>query len=144
MDYSFPHYLLSKQTVDDRALNKDVLNALRVNLLQQPVSVIEVGAGIGTMLKRLIQWEVLCSGEYTLVDAMNTNIVYAREWIPQWAAEAGLSVEGFGPYRLRICDPRRDIHIRLECADVFRFIERNEQPTDLLIAHAFLDLLPMP
>ena len=55
MDYSFPHYLLSKQTVDDRALNKDVLNALRVNMHPEPVTMIEVGAGISTMLKRLVE-----------------------------------------------------------------------------------------
>lgn len=144
MDNSFSHYLLSKQTVDDRALNKDVLSALRLHLSPEPVSMIEVGAGIGTMLKRLIQWGVLCKGEYTLVDSLNTNITYAREWIPQWATEAGLSVEGFGPYQLRVCDQRRDIRIHLECADVFYFIQKNPQPADLLIAHAFLDLLPMP
>jgi hypothetical protein len=144
MDYSFPHYLLSKQTVDDRALNKDVLNALRVNLASRPVSVIEVGGGIGTMLKRLIRWSILCNGEYVLVDAMQENIAYAQEWIPQWATEAGLSVERFGQNELRVCDPSRDILIRLECADVFDFIQRNEKRADLLIAHAFLDLLPMP
>src|ERR1043165_5445808 len=96
MDPFFPHYLLSKQTVDDRALNKDVLNALRVHLSPQPVSIIEVGGGIGTMLKRLIQWGILCNADYILVDALAANIVYAREWIPQWAVEAGLSVERFG------------------------------------------------
>jgi len=32
----------------------------------------------------------------------------------------------------------------LEQADVFDFIRKNEQPADLLIAHSFLDLLPMP
>jgi hypothetical protein len=144
MDYSFPHYLLSKQTVDDRALNKDVLNALRVNLALQPVTIIEVGGGIGTMLKRLIQWGIFCNGDYILVDAMEANMAYAREWIPQWAAEAGLSVERFGPNALRVCDQTRDIRISLECADVFDFIQRNEKPADLLIAHAFLDLLPMP
>jgi SAM-dependent methyltransferase len=144
MDDSFSHYLLSKQTVDDRALNKDVLNALRLSLSQQPVSVIEVGAGIGTMLRRLIQWGVLCNGEYTLVDALNANIAYARDWIPQWATEAGLSVEGFGANQLRVRDRTRDIRIRLERADVFDFIQGNQQPADLLIAHAFLDLLPMP
>jgi hypothetical protein len=105
---------------------------------------IEVGAGIGTMLKRLVQWDILCNGEYTLMDALSTNIAYARDWIPQWATEAGLSVESFGPYQLRVCDSRRDIRIRLECADVFYFLQKNEQPADLLIAHAFLDLLPMP
>src|SRR5512138_3269792 len=74
MDYSFPRYLLSKQTVDDRALNKDVLNALRVNIPPEPVSIIEVGAGIGTMLKRLITWNIFCRGEYVLVDAMEENL----------------------------------------------------------------------
>jgi hypothetical protein len=144
MDYSFPHYLLSKQTVDDRALNKDVLNALRVNLSPQPVGIIEVGGGIGTMLKRLIQWGILCNGDYILVDAMEANIAYAREWIPQWSAEAGLSVERFGHNELRVCDQARDVRISLKCADVFDFIQSNEKPADLLIAHAFLDLLPMP
>ena len=144
MDYSFPHYLLSKQTVDDRALNKDVLNALRIHLSSQPVTIIEVGGGIGTMLKRLIQWGILCNGDYILVDTMEANIAYAREWIPQWAAEAGLSVEWLGRNQICVCDQTREVRIRLECADVFDFIERNEQPADLLIAHAFLDLLPLP
>ena len=144
MDYSFPHYLLSKQSVDDRALNKDVLNALRVHMPPEPVSIIEVGGGIGTMLKRLIQWGILCNGDYILVDAMEANITYARAWIPQWAAEAGLSVERFGQNELRLCDPARDVRISLKCADVFDFIQRNEKPANLLIAHAFLDLLPMP
>ncbi|HEX9332333.1 MAG TPA: hypothetical protein VF896_10615, partial [Anaerolineales bacterium] len=144
MDYSFPHYLLSKQTVDDRALNKDVLNELRINLSQQPVTIIEVGAGIGTMLKRLIQWGILCNGDYILVDSMGANIAYAREWIPQWAMEAGLSVERFGQNELRVCDQTRDVRISLRCADVFDFVQRNKKPADLLIAHAFLDLLHMP
>src|SRR5215207_7260318 len=96
MDYSFQHYLLSKQTVDDRALNKDVIDALRLNLPPEPVSVIEVGAGIGTMLKRLVEWNILCTGDYVLVDEMAENIVYAWDWIPQWATAAGLSVERIG------------------------------------------------
>jgi hypothetical protein len=144
MDYSFPRYLLSKQTVDDRALNKDVVNALRLQLKPEPVSVIEVGAGIGTMLKRLVEWNILCNGEYVMVDEQGENIQFARDWIPRWATESGLSVERLERDQLRICDPRRDIRIRFECADVFNFIQRNETPADLLIAHAFLDLLPMP
>ena len=144
MDHSFPHYLLSKQTVDDRALNKDVLNALRVNLSPRPVTMIEVGGGIGTMLKRLIQWGILCNGQYILVDEMEMNIAYARDWIPQWATGVGLRVESFGQNWLRVCDETRDILINLEHADVFEFIQGNREPADLLIANAFLDLLPMP
>lgn len=144
MDYSFPRYLLSKQTVDDRALNKDVVKALRIHMPTEPVSMIEVGAGIGTMLKRLVEWDILCSGQYTLVDSMEQNIAYAREWIPQWAAEAGFSVASREQDELYLCRPGRDIQIRLVCADVFDFIQENQRPADVLIAHAFLDLLPMP
>ncbi len=144
MEYSFPHYLLSKQTVDDRALNKDVIHALRARLPAEPVTVIEVGAGIGTMIKRLIEWDLLWMGEYTLVDERTENIAYAREWIPQWAAEAGMSVGRIGQDQVHLIDQTRNIRIRLECADVFDFIRKNETAADLLIAHAFLDLLPMP
>jgi hypothetical protein len=52
MEYSFPHYLLSKQSVDDRALNRNVLDSLKANLRAAPIRIIEVGAGIGTMLAR--------------------------------------------------------------------------------------------
>src|SRR5215471_9908185 len=100
MNYSFPRYLLSKQTVDDRALNKDVLQALCNHMPPGRISITEVGAGIGTMLKRLIKWNIMCEGDYVLLDSMPENIAYALEWIPQWAAEAGLSVEGTGPNQM--------------------------------------------
>lgn len=143
MNYSFSRYLLAKQTVDDRALNKDVIAALRAHI-PDPVSIIEIGAGIGTMLKRLVTWDLLCRGEYILVDAMEENIAYAREWLPHWAAEAGLSVERSGENTLHIAGTHRDIHVRLVCADVFDFMQQNDVPADLLIAHSFLDLLPLP
>ena len=144
MEYSFPHYLLSKQSVDDRALNKDVLNVLKENLPSQPSRMIEVGAGIGSMLRRLLRWDVIRKAEYVLVDEMAENIEYASAWIPQFAAEAGLGVERIGQYQLRVFDEAHDVHIHLERADVFDFIQKNQEPADLLIAHAFLDLLPMP
>lgn len=144
MEYSFPHYLLAKQSVDDRALNKEVVNAMRSRIPQGPIRIIEVGAGIGTMVKRLVSWDVIRRAEYVLVDEMAENIEYAAAWIPRWAAESGLSVEGSGGHPVRVFDQARDIRIRFERADVFDFIKKNKRPADLLIAHAFLDLLPMP
>jgi len=94
MEYSFPRYLLSKQSVDDRALNKDVLSALKSYLPEQPIRIIEVGAGIGTMLRRLVRWDIVQRAEYVIVDKMAENIEYASAWIPGWATEAGFSVEG--------------------------------------------------
>jgi hypothetical protein len=144
MQYSFPHYLLSKQSVDDRALNKDVFSALRSNLPQGPIRIIEVGAGIGTMLMRLVRWGVIHEAEYVMVDEMAENVEYASEWVKVWADEAGLSVERREGNQVRVFDQTRDVLIQFERADVFDFIQKNKEPADLLIAHAFLDLLPMP
>lgn len=144
MEYSFPHYLLSKQSVDDRALNRTVLDSLKASLPDQPIRIIEVGAGIGTMLARLVLWGVVTKADYILVDEMAENIQSAWDWIPLWAGESGLSVERSGENQLRAFDQTRDVRIRLERADVFDFIQQNKEPADLLIAHAFLDLLPMP
>ncbi|MEP0803963.1 MAG: class I SAM-dependent methyltransferase [Chloroflexota bacterium] len=144
MEYSFPRYLLSKQSVDDRALNKDVLAALKANLAQEPLRFIEVGAGVGTMLRRLVRWDVIRQGEYVMVDEMAENIEYASEWVKVWAEEAGLGVERGGQNQVRVFGKACDVQIQFERADVFDFIQTNKHPADLLIAHAFLDLLPMP
>jgi hypothetical protein len=140
----FAHYLLSKQSVDDRALNRRVLDSLKANLPGKPIRIIEVGAGIGTMLARLLRWDVVRQAEYVLVDSMEENIETAQEWIPCWALDAGLSVKRSGPDQWRLYDDRRDMHVRLEQTNVFDFIRKRPAPADLLIAHAFLDLLPMP
>ncbi len=144
METSFPKYLLSKQSVDDRALNKDVLSALKANLPKEPLTITEVGGGIGTMLARLLRWDVISRAKYTLVDEMVENIDFARTWLPEWAEENGLETEEIGKGELRIFDVRRDVRVKLVQADVFEFIGQGPEPADLLIAHAFLDLLPMP
>ncbi len=144
MNYSFPRYLLAKQSVDDRALNKDVLAALKANLPAESFSIIEVGGGIGTMLARLLHWEVISQAEYTLVDGMAENIGFARIWLPEWAGENGLETKEADKNEVRIFDTRRDVRVKLVQADVFDFIAQRPEPADLLIAHAFLDLLPMP
>ena len=144
MEYSFPHYLLSKQSVDDRALNRSVLDVLKNNLPARPIQIIEVGAGIGTMLMRLLRWNVITYADYILVDEMAENMEMAREWIPRWAVESGLGVEKIEQDQLRVFDKIREVRIHFKCADVFDFIQKNKEPADLLIAHAFLDLLPMP
>lgn len=144
MDYSFPHYLLAKQTVDDRALNRHVYESLSASLPGQRLRIIEVGAGIGTMLTRLLRWGLFARADYVLVDEMAENIEYAAAWIPAWAGEHGLCVETLTENWLRLYDDSRDVCVSLERADVFDFIQKRPLPADLLIAHAFLDLLPMP
>jgi hypothetical protein len=144
MEFSFTRYLLSKQSVDDRSLNRQVYETMVANLPPQPIRIIEIGAGIGTMLMRLLRWNILQKAEYILVDEMAENIEYAPGWIQNQITESGLSAERVAPNQLRVFDQTRDIRITFERADIFDFIQKNPAPADILIAHAVLDLLPMP
>lgn len=162
MNYSFPRYLLAKQTVDDRALNKDVLAALKSHLPPKKLSVIEIGAGIGTMLTRLMRWGLLPpSVDYTLLDSSPENITYAQTWLSQWAREHGYRVDQLSPPKsafIRDSATESASSIRLSAtqsapasvtvnilhADLFDYTRSAPAPADLLIAHAFLDLLPLP
>ena len=95
-------------------------------------------------MHRLLRWSVISRAEYTLVDGMEENIRFARSWLPDWARKNGLDVEEIGIDELHLFDTRRDLHVKLVQADVFDFIDGQPKPADLLIAHAFLDLLPIP
>jgi len=145
MKYSFPQYLLSKQSVDDRALNRTVLEALHASLPGNHLHIVEVGAGIGTMLWRLLRWGILPGPvDYTLVDEMPENIAFARRWLPEWAAQSGHTVEKRRGGNLNLSAPAGLIQAHFVQADVFDYILSGPPAADLLIAHAFLDLLPLP
>ena len=121
MNYNFPRYLAAKKTVDDRALNKDVWKALQQSMPDQP-DILEIGAGIGTMVERLVAKGVVRNGRYTAIDNQPANIDTARS-------------------RLNSLPP--DLSLTLETIDVFDFAarEQGKRTWDVLIAHAFLDLM---
>ncbi len=154
---SFIRYLAAKRTVDDRALNRNVWNTLSAALppatSDRPLRVIEVGAGIGTMLERMIARRLLRRAVYTAIDAEAANIAEAARLLPLWAGELGYAVhmplaglEAAQRAQLTRSEEDADIVVELETADVFDFIARQagRQSWDLLIAHAFLDLLDIP
>jgi SAM-dependent methyltransferase len=124
IDYSFSRYLSAKKTVDDRALNGQVWHALRRHLPTHP-HILEIGAGIGTMVERLAEQKFISSAQYVAIDNQPKNIAEARR-------------------RLTNLPPQ--LQLTLEAIDLFDFMERDKgkRPFDLLIAHAFLDLMDIP
>ena len=131
--------------MDDRALNRTVLAALQANLPGAAIDIVEVGAGIGTMLGRLLRWNILpVSIDYTLVDEMSENIAYARRWLPEAVAQNGLAAESLADGSLRLSAPAGLVQAHFVQSDVFDYILSAPPCADLLIAHAFLDLLPLP
>lgn len=148
-NYPFTRYLEAKKSLDDRALNKNVLNTLKSCLSnatpKQPLHVLEVGAGIGTMIERTLDWGILSYAHYTAIDADNENISYAYHRLNRWASEHAYQVT-HNEKGLRIKGPSVHMEIELEAIDLFDFVtkEAHHRAWDLLIAHAFLDLLDIP
>lgn len=123
--YSFTRYLAAKKSVDDRALNQYVWHKLAHELPQSPLRVLEIGAGIGTMVERLVESRLFVSQvDYTAIDAQPANIEEARR-------------------RLHDLPPQFALH--LQTIDFFEFVLREEgrRTWDLLITHAFLDLVDL-
>lgn len=147
--YSFTRYLSAKQSVDDRALNRSVWDRLAQALPQsrtdKPLRVLEIGAGIGTMLERAIAWNLLEHTNYTAIDAQSQNIQFAHTHLDQWAVTQNFNVRRT-EHGLVLADQRRIVKVDLEAIDLFAFIERerDQRTWDLILAHAFLDLIDLP
>jgi SAM-dependent methyltransferase len=140
MTFDYARYLAAKTTVDDRALNRPVLAELRRLMPAGAPRVLEVGAGLGTMVARLMDWGAVGAGEYILLDADRPLLDCSRQWLRDWAAAQGLR-----------CDPRPDglrvgdLRVRLVHAELGSYLEAaHEAPADVLIANAVLDLVDVP
>ncbi len=116
----FVRYLDAKRTVDDRALNRRVWDAM-VSRAQSP-RVLELGAGIGTMVQRVIHDGRLTPSEWTLMDAEQGLLREARS-----------RLSGSAPFPLDF--RAQDLDTFVDAA-----LAGGTTPFDLVMANAFLDL----
>jgi hypothetical protein len=140
MTFDYARYLAAKTTVDDRALNRHVLAELRRLMPAGMPRVLEVGAGLGTMVARLMDWGVVGGGEYILLDADQHLLDCSRRWLCDWAAARGLRSDLL-PDGLRV----GDLRVRLVHAELDSYLEAaHGAPAGVLIANAVLDLVDVP
>jgi SAM-dependent methyltransferase len=143
--YSYVRYLHAKRSVDDRALNRAVLEQLRAAMAALPAAaaapprVLELGAGVGTMVSRLADLGWLTRARYTLLDSDRTSLEAAAAHLRDWGGDAARDQEGAVVVR----DGGRDLEARTVEVDVFDWLAAPDggAPYDLVIANAFLDLV---
>jgi SAM-dependent methyltransferase len=142
---SFQRYLLAKRTLDDRSLNPHVWGRMAEwAAARGGLRIFEPGGGLGTMFQRLAEHGLLRRCEYTLLDADEANIAAAREFLPEWAASRGLDCASEAD-RLVFRGARTDARLELLAADMGAYLAAHpERKWDLIVAHAFLDLLDVP
>ena len=143
----YPRYLAAKKSVDDRALNRPVWDRLRHQLRTRsdrgPLRILELGAGIGTMIERVVDWGLVTGDTvYVAVDREAAHLQAARQRLTSWAEQRGerLVWEGKKKSRLRLA--QGELSLTLHVAGVEELTGPSEPADfDLLIAHALLDLV---
>jgi hypothetical protein len=143
-------YLAAKRSVDDRALNWQVWQRLVAALpratTEQPLHILEVGAGIGSMVQRLLADNVFTHATYTAIDKAPALLTEAHRGLFQWADDRGFQADKDLQGKLHFRRLGQHIMIETEAIDVGHFMarEHGRRAWDLLIGQAFLDLIDMP
>jgi SAM-dependent methyltransferase len=142
--FSFVRYLRSKTTIDDRALNKDVKGRLCETLagIDYPIRVLEIGAGLGTMVRRLLHWGAIRNARYTLLDVDPELLGAARTGLMEMAHQNNFTILD-NPPQLLLQGAGYDLTIEMVQAELTDFLEvaRSNDPVDLVVASSFLDLV---
>jgi len=146
-----PRYLAAKKGIDDRALNHHVWETLYQVLAQtagrEPLNILEIGAGIGTMLERVVERGLLTGpASYVATDSDPGQLRAAREHLSQWAQNSGHALSWSGEYRSRLRTTSADVSVVFGLASAEALAKRSDTfgPFHLLIAHAVLDLVDFP
>jgi len=140
-------YLAAKKHIDDLAVNEKVLQKLKGNLQERrpgrALEVLEVGAGIGTMLVRLAERGVFTGAvTYRLTDSDADHLAAARTYLCEWATRRKDTLFWSSDTCGTISLPGAELNIILEKIDILHISRRVELMglCDLLIAHGMLDL----
>ena len=142
----YHRYLTAKKSIDDRSLNPRVWDSLaRALPSTRPMNVLELGAGIGSMVQRVIERGLVTACRYRAVDLEAGNVAEAMRRLPVWALEQGLSVEEMGEGGLRFSGACTSMALSFEAANVVELLNRPDihGVYDLVIAQAFLDLVDL-
>lgn len=153
----FHRYLQAKRTVDDRALDRGLVDDLREGIAERatdregPLRVLDVGAGLGTMLARFVEWDVLPPGavEYTAVDVDPATVAAIPDFLAEWGTDRTVEVrtadsdDALDTQRVELAGPERRIAVEPVAADGAALAAEAGREWDLLVGAALLDLVAL-
>lgn len=148
--FNYIDYLALKKSVDDRSLNTRVWETMAnwIRTAGQPdrqLRVLEIGAGIGTMIERLLDAGLLTHCRYTAVELEAGFGPAALRRHSDWAKRHGCNIDqsGENQWSLHAGDDRIDISwLQGDALQVHKLFPAGS--FDLVIGHAVIDLLPVP
>ena len=121
---AYHRYLAAKKSIDDRSLNPRVWDSLGGALPQgRTLDVLEVGAGIGSMVQRVMERRLLTDCRYTAVELEPGNVQEGMRRLSEWARESGLEVEGEHDSGCRVRGEGMRFDLSFETANALEFLK---------------------
>jgi hypothetical protein len=161
----FQRYLRAKRAIDDRSLDRRLVGLLRDRLATRaqatdgPVRILEIGAGVGTMVTRAVEWDLLPAGEiqYTAVDIEAANIDTLPQHLREWASDRDTTVSTGGDTTVStggdttvstgdsivLDTSESQITVEPVVAEAVDYADQTATAYDLLVGAALLDLLDL-
>ncbi len=153
--FDYAKYLAAKELIDLRSINPGVwqtfVDAMRERAGRQ-VKILEVGGGIGTMLKRLSSLGLDKDIAYTLLEIETENVAYFQSHVGEWLSKVGYHLrhdhQGKGNDVIKeqwVNEAGQAISIEVIHRDIEDVISagKHDGKWDVLIAQAFLDLFDL-
>lgn len=146
-NFDYQQYLAAKKSVDDRALNPEVFSAFETVLNDEteadPVKVLEIGAGIGTMVERILSMEKKPHWDYTILDLDPVGIEIAFNRLQRHLDQQGWEMTTSRSDQLiKAQKQHRTLIVRFRTANAMQFAshENHHGQYDVLLANAVLDI----
>jgi hypothetical protein len=148
--FDYVQYLDVKKSIDDRSLNQNVWKHFSSWLKKESnqkdkLKLLEIGAGIGTMIERLLEAGLLRNCHYIALEPEDSFKEAASSRLESWANQHAYDfiANDVGLWEIQ----NNDIQITVEWlkadADQVNKLFDNES-FDLILSHAVIDLLPVP
>jgi hypothetical protein len=144
----FQRYLDAKRSVDDRSLDRRLWRQLRTSLStaadeEAPFRVLEVGAGVGTMIERAVEWDLFPRDRdvvYTAVDVEPGRTEAIPDRLAAWAADRPVETTERAD-GIDLVWPERTVTVRPVTAEAATFVTQADRSWDLLVGLAVLDVI---
>lgn len=148
--FDYVDYLDLKRSIDDNSLNSQVWQTMASWLTAEQlngrtVRILEIGAGIGTMIERLLDAGLLSHCEYTAVELEPGFRDAAMQRLQFWADKHDYQFSSLKHTLWSLVRENKLLSLHWVHGDALQTKQQFGPGTfDLIIGHAVIDLLPVP
>ncbi len=148
--FDYAKYLAAKELIDIKSVNINVWQVFVDAMAERPghqLEILEMGGGIGTMLKRIASLPLKKDVAYTMLEIESENVAHFLANVNEWLTDAGYRKlpDEISGKQCWMNENGRSIRVSVIHQDIHDIIsgQNHESEWDVLIAQAFLDLFDL-